>query len=274
MNDPLPEKDTLARLRALMARLRDPEGGCPWDRAQTHESLAPFAVEEAYEVAEAAERGDVAALRDELGDLLFQVVFHARVAEEAGRFDLLDVAEGLIDKMIRRHPHVFAGADAEGHKARWEAIKAEERRARGEDDSSALAGVSPGLPPLLRAAKLQKRAACVGFDWDAPEPVLDKIREEVDELAEELARSPRDPDRLADEIGDLLFATVNLARHLGIDPEAALRRTNRRFEARFRHLERDLAAQGRRPQDCDLETLEAAWARAKAAEDEDPGQAP
>ncbi len=270
MNDRA-ENDTFRRLRELMAALRHPERGCPWDRAQTHQSLAPYAVEEAYEVAEAAERGDWPALRDELGDLLFQVVFHARVAEEAGRFDLVDVAEGLIDKMTRRHPHVFAGADPAAHGERWEAIKAEERAARGETDDSALVGVSPGLPPLTRAAKLQKRAARVGFDWDAPEPVLDKVREEVDELAAEVHRRPRDPDRLQHEIGDLLFAVVNLARHLGVDPEAALRGANRRFESRFRDLEAALKGQGKALEDCDLDELEAAWQAAKAREREAGG---
>ncbi len=265
------DRDPIERLKVIMARLRDPERGCPWDRTQDHASLAPYAVEEAYEVAEAAERGDLDALEDELGDLLLQVIFHARIAEEAGRFDLDDIARRLAEKLIRRHPHVFADADPGDHHATWEAIKADERAARGEDDPSALAGVSPGLPPLLRAAKLQKRAARVGFDWDRPEPVLDKIREEIDELAEELARNPREPRRLEAEIGDLLFATVNLARHLGIDPEAALRGTNRRFEARFRHLEAQLAARGSRPEDEDLDTLERAWQVAKKVLDEGDG---
>ncbi len=259
------DHDPIEHLKGIMARLRDPDGGCPWDRAQDHRSLAPYAVEEAYEVAEAAERGDLDALADELGDLLLQVIFHARIAEEAGRFDLDDIARRLAEKLVRRHPHVFAGSDPQRHGETWEAIKAEERAARGEDDPSALAGVAPGLPPLLRAAKLQRRAARVGFDWDRPEPVLDKIREEVDELAEELHRRPRDPARLEAEIGDLLFATVNLARHLGIDPEAALRGTNRRFEVRFRHMEQALAREGKALPHQDLETLESAWQAAKAA---------
>jgi len=267
------EPDTFRRLRALMAALRDPEHGCPWDRAQTHESLAPYAVEEAYEVAEAAERGDTDALVDELGDLLLQVIFHARLGEEAGTFDLDTIARALADKLVRRHPHVFADADPRRHGETWEAIKAAERDARGEADDSALAGVGPGLPPLTRAAKLQRRAARVGFDWDAPEPVLDKVREEVEELAEEVHRRPRDPRRLQHEIGDLLFATVNLARHLGVDPEAALRAANRRFETRFRTLETDLKSRGKAPADCGLDELEAAWQAAKA-KTQDPDPAP
>ncbi|WP_211331980.1 nucleoside triphosphate pyrophosphohydrolase [Inmirania thermothiophila] len=253
----------MRRLIDLMARLRDPERGCPWDRAQTFATIAPYTIEEAYEVADAIARGDLGALREELGDLLFQVVFHARMAEEQGAFDLRAVIDGLVAKMRRRHPHVFGDAsvdDAAAQSRHWEAIKAAERGAA----DSALDGIALALPALVRAAKVQRRAARVGFDWDAPEAVLEKVREETAELAAELAA--RDRARLADELGDLLFAAVNLARHLGVDAEDALRRATARFEARFRTMERLAAARGTALAALDAEALEALWAEAKAAE--------
>jgi ATP diphosphatase len=216
----------LEPLAAIMARLRDPEHGCSWDLAQTFETIAPYTVEEAYEVADAIERGDLPALKDELGDLQLQVVFHARIAEDLGTFTLGDVIQSVCDKMVRRHPHVFGDSESPG----WEAIKEAERQAQG--DPSALAGVARALPALLRAEKLQKRAARTGFDWPDPEGPRAKILEELDEIA--CAQTPEDR---AEEIGDLLFSAVNLARHLGIDPEAALRRANDKFERRFRAME-------------------------------------
>jgi ATP diphosphatase len=238
-------------LRAVMARLRDPDTGCEWDLAQTFATIAPYTIEEAYEVADAIDRGDMAALKDELGDLQLQVVFHARIAEELGAFDLDDVTAAITAKMIRRHPHVFGDADNPG----WEAIKAEER-AKGTDPG-ALSGVALALPALLRAEKLQKRAARTGFDWpDATGPRA-KILEELDELD----RAGSDADA-REEMGDLLFAAVNLARHLGIDPEAALREANAKFERRFRAME-EMA--GVSFADLDLDGKEALWNNAKAA---------
>lgn len=219
----------LDRLVNIMARLRDPERGCAWDVAQTFATIAPYTIEEAYEVADACERDDMAALVDELGDLLLQVVFHARMAEERGAFALAHVAAASADKMARRHPHVFG--DAGGGDGSWEAIKAEERATRG-DDASALAGVARALPALMRAEKLQKRAARAGFDWPDPTGARAKILEEMDEV--ETASSP---EHRQEEIGDLLFAVVNWARHLGHDPETALRHANAKFERRFRAME-------------------------------------
>ncbi|TVQ57830.1 MAG: nucleoside triphosphate pyrophosphohydrolase [Rhodobacteraceae bacterium] len=253
----------LARLLDVMARLRDPETGCPWDVEQDFASIAPYTIEEAYEVADAIERGAMDDLRDELGDLLLQVVYHARMAEEAGLFDFAAVAAGVGDKMIRRHPHVFGDADipdAEAQTAAWEAHKAAERGAR----ASALDGVALGLPALTRALKLQRRAARVGFDWGTVGPILDKLVEEAQELAAETEAA--DPDRLEDEFGDLLFVAVNLGRRLGLDPERALRRANAKFERRFRAVETGLAARGKRPEDSDLAEMDALWDAAKAAE--------
>ena len=231
------------RLRAIMDRLRDPDHGCEWDTAQTFESIAPYTIEEAYEVADACTRGDLVDLKDELGDLLLQVVFHSRMAQEAGAFDFDDVATAIAEKMERRHPHIFGDAPSGGHHL-WEVIKEEERAAK--PDASALAGVALGLPALLRAEKLQKRAARVGFDWtDAAGP-----RAKIDEELAEVADAPA--SRKAEEVGDLLFAVVNWARHLNVDAEAALRAANSKFERRFRGMEaigggsiagRDLAAQ-------------------------------
>ncbi len=258
----------------VMARLRDRERGCPWDVEQTFATIAPYTIEEAYEVAEAIERDDMGALQDELGDLLFQVVFHARMAEEAGRFAFDDVARGIVDKMVRRHPHVFADreiadreiADADAQTVHWEDVKADERAQAAQSNdgpASALDGVALGLPALLRALKLQKRAARVGFDWPDTLQVFEKIEEELAELQEEM-EAGGDPGRMADEIGDLLFVLVNLARHLKVDPEGALRHANAKFERRFGAVERafghDLAG-------VSLARMEAAWQRAKEDED-------
>lgn len=220
--------NVLDRLVAIMARLRDPVSGCEWDRVQTFATIAPFTIEEAYEVADAIARDDMAALVDELGDLALQVVFHARIAQEAGLFDLADVFTAICDKLERRYPHIFGDASAGGHRE-WEMIKAEERSQ--QSDPSALAGVALALPALERAAKLQKRAARTGFDWPDIEGPKAKIREELDEIAS----AP--PHMVEEEVGDLLFAAVNFARHLKVDPEEALRKANRKFEARFRTIE-------------------------------------
>ncbi len=263
------------RLTALMARLRDPERGCPWDIVQTFRTIAPHTIEEAYEVADAIERGDLMALKEELGDLLFQVVYYAQMARERGSFDFGAVATAIADKMVARHPHVFgdgaAVQDAEAQTARWEAHKAAERAARATAEGrapGALDDVAGGLPALTRALKLQKRAARVGFDWTEAADILDKIEEETAELRAELqAADNRDAhDRREDELGDLMFALVNLARRLEIDPEAALRRTNAKFERRFRHIEAWLAEGGRTPADASLDEMEALWQRAKRAE--------
>ena len=252
------------RLLAVMARLRDPERGCPWDLEQTFETIAPHTVEEAYEVLDAVRRGDMAALVDELGDLLFQIVFYARLGREAGVFDFADVARTVSDKMVRRHPHVFGDEptpDAAARTRRWEAIKAAERAARNDGGA---------LPALSRALKLQRRAARVGFDWRAVEPVLGKLHEELAELEAELDRPDAPPARVADEIGDLLFSCVNLARHVGADPEAALREANDKFERRFRRVEALLAAAGRTPEQASPDEMDRLWERAKSEEREGP----
>ncbi len=260
------------RLLAVMARLRDPEDGCPWDVEQNFRTIAPHTIEEAYEVADAIERGDMGELRDELGDLLFQVVFYAQMAQEQGDFDFEAVASGIADKMIRRHPHVFGDVSvetAEEMTRRWEDQKAAERAdkaaADGRADSSILDGVIPGLPALTRALKLQKRAARVGFDWTEPKEILDKIEEEIGELRAELAENGT-PARIEDELGDLSFALVNLARRLDVDPESALRGTNAKFDRRFRRIEGWLAEQGRSTDQAGLDELEALWQRAKGEE--------
>ena len=270
---PVPDANAPAieRLIAVMAALRDPDGGCPWDLEQTFETIAPYTIEEAYEVAEAISQGDMAALKDELGDLLLQVVYHGRIAEEAGAFDFNDVAAAISEKMVRRHPHVFADTAIDGAAAQtlaWEAQKATERAAKAAADGrqlGALDGVSAAYPALMRAVKLQRRAARVGFDWPQIEPVVDKITEELGEVMAELA-DPRNIDRDAveAEMGDLLFACVNLARHLEIDPESALRRTNGKFETRFRIIERLLAEElGHGPEAASLEQMEERWQRSK-----------
>jgi MazG family protein len=259
--------EAVRQLIEIMARLRDPEAGCPWDIKQTFATIAPYTLEEAYEVADAIEHGDLDELRGELGDLLFQVVFHARMAEEQGAFDFNDVARAICDKMIRRHPHVFADAEfadeAELRQA-WEAQKQRERGHRQQDDS-ALAGVARALPALVRADKLQKRAARVGFDWDDARGAIDKVREEIGEVEE--ARASADHDHLEEELGDLLFALVNVTRMLDVDAEHALRRANQKFERRFRDMECYLAEAGQPDlNQLDLQALDAAWEAIKARE--------
>jgi ATP diphosphatase len=252
----------LRRLIDIMAALRDPATGCPWDREQDFDSIAPYTIEEAYEVADAIGRRDFAALPDELGDLLFQVVYHARMAEEAGRFAFADVARAIADKMIRRHPHVFGDAaarDAAAQTVAWEAQKSAERAARAEN--GALAGVPAGLPALTRAAKLTARAARVGFDWPDADAVLEKLNEEVAELRAELPGA--DPVRLTDEMGDLLFVLANLARKLKLDPEACLRHANRKFAQRFQAMERRAEAAGQTLPEMTLEAMEQLWQTVK-----------
>ena len=261
--------EPMARLLAVMAWLRDRQHGCPWDIDQTFRTIAPYTIEEAYEVADAIERNDLVALKEELGDLLLQVVYHAQMANEAGAFGFTDVAAAIADKMVERHPHVFGDAhvaSADAQTVSWEARKAAERAAKGNGDvpAGALDGVALALPALLRAEKIQKRAARVGFDWKEFGPVIDKIEEELGELRAEVAAGTPDRARLSDELGDVLFAVANLARHCNVDPEAALRGTNDKFERRFRHIERRLAEGGRTPADATLEEMEALWQEAKA----------
>lgn len=269
--DGLPPGPPIARLLAVMARLRDPERGCPWDLEQTFETIAPYTIEEAYEVAEAITVGDRAALKDELGDLLLQVAYHTRMSEEEGGFNFDDVATAIAEKMIRRHPHVFGDAlvvDAAAQTGAWERQKAEERARKAQAEgrtASVLEGVSAALPALMRAVKLQRRAARVGFDWPETHSVVDKIDEELGELRHEIDTG-RNPDRLEDEMGDVLFAVVNLARHLGVDPETALRRCNAKFERRFRAVEQGLAAQGQSPETASLDEMEALWVAVKLEE--------
>ena len=263
----------IERLVEIMARLRAPDG-CPWDRVQDFRSIAPYTIEEACEVAEAIEHGDMAGLKDELGDLLLQVVYHARMAEEAGEFDLSDVVGAICAKMLRRHPHVF-GTECGGPRARaqdvdWEAMKAAERAGKGEHRASVLDGVPATLSGLTRALKLTRRAATVGFDWTEPKDVLAKLNEEAAELAAEI--DARDGARMAEEYGDLLFVLANLARHLEVDPEAAMRRANAKFERRFRGVEALLAAGGRTPEQATLAEMDALWDRVKAAEKENTGE--
>ena len=270
-----PSRD-IARLIEIMAALRTPASGCPWDLEQNFETIAPYTIEEAYEVADAIARGDFDDLKGELGDLLLQVVFHARMAQERRAFDFGAVVETLTVKLLRRHPHVFGEAkhlSAEAVKGLWERIKAEERAERrgrvgggggGDERQGALAGISRGLPALSRGHKLQQNAAKVGFDWPEPKAVLDKIREEADEIAATIDAGDRDGAKA--EIGDLLFAVINLARHLDVDPEMALRQTNVKFERRFAAIEHALAAQGKSPQDATLAEMDALWDAAKAAE--------
>ena len=255
----------LPRLIAIMARLRDPETGCPWDIAQDFASIAPYTIEEAFEVADAIDRADWDDLRGELGDLLLQAVFHAQIAQDRGLFDLGDVANAISDKMIARHPHVFGEENRDKTPAQqtrdWEAVKAAERAASGNDGT--LDGVALGLPALLRAVKLQKRAARVGFDWPETSHVLNKIREEVEEIHE--AAESHDPDHVEEEFGDLLFVMANLARHMDLCPETALRRANAKFTRRFAYIEASLETTGRRPEDSDLAEMDALWNEAKRA---------
>jgi ATP diphosphatase len=262
-----PSRD-ITRLIEIMAALRTPGSGCPWDLEQNFATIAPYTLEEAYEVAEAIAHGDLGHLKDELGDLLLQVVFHARMAQEQGAFDFGDVVEAITSKLIRRHPHVFADAEgrtAEHVKGMWERIKAEEKAERGEAAKvGALAGVPVALPALTRALKLQSKAGAVGFDWNDARAVLAKIREEADEIEAELDAG--DAAGAGAEVGDLLFAVVNLARHLGADPEGVLRATNVKFERRFAAIEAALAARGKTPSQATLAEMDALWNEAKAAE--------
>lgn len=267
---------TLEDLLHLMARLRDPQYGCPWDLKQNYASIVAHTIEEAYEVADTIERGDFEHLQGELGDLLFQVVYYSQLAREEGRFEFDGVVDSITRKLIRRHPHVFPTGELYAPvdtpslsetqvKSRWEEIKAEERAEKSQPEQlSLLDDVPAALPALSRAAKLQKRAATVGFDWPAALPVLDKVREELDEVLQAMADG--DADALEDEIGDLLFAAVNLARHLKHDPEHALRRANRKFERRFRFIEQALRDSGRPIEDCNLDELDALWGEAKRQE--------
>ncbi|AAU90819.1 MULTISPECIES: nucleoside triphosphate pyrophosphohydrolase [Methylococcus] len=255
------------RLLDIMARLRDPDTGCPWDLRQDFASLVPYTLEEAYEVADAIERGDFTDLRDELGDLLLQVAFHSRMAEERGLFDFEAVAAAIADKLERRHPHVFAGIDFASDAERlrhWETSKLEERSEKnGQTGGSVLEGVATALPALMEAHKLQKRAARHGFDWDASAAVLSKVREELDELEQAVASG--DTAHVREEMGDLLFALVNLARHLDVDAETALREGNRKFRRRFRFIEDCVSRSGKRLTDCTLAELDAFWDEAKRA---------
>ncbi len=273
-----PSRD-IARLIEIMAALRTPGSGCPWDLEQSFATIAPYTIEEAYEVADAVARGDLAELCRELGDLLLQVAFHARMAQEAGAFDFGDVVQGITEKLLRRHPHVFGDARAPSPEAvnvLWERIKAEEKAERGSPEpDGALAGVPVGLPALTRALKLQTKAARVGFDWNDPVAVLAKIREETSEIEAELAADRYGRAEVAGaarnaaagaEVGDLLFAVVNLTRHLDIDPETALRAANLKFERRFAAIERALAERGKSPADATLAEMDALWDEAKAAE--------
>jgi MazG family protein len=258
MTDEMKPSRDIAMLLEVMKRLRE---GCPWDRVQTFDTIAPYTIEEAYEVASAIAEKDFAALPGELGDLLFQIVFHARMAEEEGRFDFGSVVEAVTAKMIRRHPHVFgddvAKADAAAQKDFWEKLKEGERTASGQ--TSLLDDVASALPALTRAEKLQRRASSIGFDWNNAHLVLDKLAEEAREVL-----AAENQDEREDEIGDLLFVVANLARHLKVDPEAALRRANAKFTRRFRHIEAALAARGVKPGDASLEEMEALWQDAKA----------
>jgi ATP diphosphatase len=275
-SQPLKPSRDISRLIEIMAALRTPVTGCPWDLEQNFGTIAPYTIEEAYEVADAIQRGDLPDLRDELGDLLLQVVFHARMAQEQGAFDFGGVVDAVTAKMIRRHPHVFgdgknskeSGQDTRAVENQWERIKAEEKAERARRHPakapSALDGVPVALPALTRALKLQQKAGRVGFDWNDPRAVLAKIREEADEIEAELDKAEHED--AAAEVGDLLFAVVNLARHLSADPEAVLRATNAKFERRFTAIEAALAAQGRKPQDASLSEMDALWDQAKAEE--------
>lgn len=271
MQRPEPSRD-IQRLIEIMAALRTPGTGCPWDLKQDFSTIAPYTIEEAYEVADAIARGDLDDLQDELGDLLLQVIFHARMAQEQSAFEFGDVVQSITQKLIRRHPHVFgdtADLTPDQVKGLWDKIKAQEKAERLarrgiDDEAGALAGIPSGLPALHRALKLQQKASKVGFDWNDPRAVLDKIREEADEI--EAALDQMDRQAASDEIGDLMFALVNLARHLDVDPDAALRATNAKFERRFRSIEAALAKRGKTPDQATLSEMDALWDEAKAAE--------
>lgn len=265
----MPDDHPIHTLVEIMARLRDPDGGCQWDLQQTFDTVAPYTVEEAFEVAEAIAERDYAELREELGDLLLQVIFHSQMASEQALFDFSDVVRTLNEKMVRRHPHVFGdqqGADIGVIKQTWERIKAEERAGKGKAHASALDGVPAGLPAMQRAAKLQKKASRVGFDWDDSAPVLQQVRAEVDELDRAMASGAA--DAIEDELGDVLFSAINLARHLKVDPELALRRASAKFSGRFRQMEALAEQQGNALGTLDAASLEALWRTAKAREAE------
>jgi len=272
MADGAREKHTLEELLAVMARLRDPETGCPWDVKQSFDTIAPYTIEEAYEVADAIARNDVDGLKDELGDLLLQVVYHAQMASEDQRFQFADVVDAITRKMIRRHPHVFEDPSRREEFMStdlWDRIKAEEKAARGHDAAAAsvVDDVPVGLPALTRAVKLQKRMAKVGFDWPSLAPVLAKVDEELDELKAVIGEPGEQSNaRVAEELGDLLFVMANVARHLGVDPEAALRAANAKVVRRFQSIEAALAEDGRSPEDATLEEMDALWDEAKDAE--------
>ncbi|MGH8474555.1 MAG: nucleoside triphosphate pyrophosphohydrolase [Methylococcales bacterium] len=259
------------RLLEIVARLRDPEHGCSWDREQDFKSLVPYLLEEACEVRDAIEREDIDDFKEELGDLLLQVAMHSRIAEERGLFDFESVASEISAKLIRRHPHVFGDsvfATDEQRASAWEASKASERSKKNQAGSSALGGIPAALPALMYAAKIQQRAARHGFDWPETAPVLDKVQEELDELR--YAWQSGDQSRMQDELGDLLFVTVNLSRHLGVEPESALHLASRKFERRFHYIEKQLQASGRNLDECELEELNALWDEAKVATLTDP----
>ncbi|WP_085904857.1 nucleoside triphosphate pyrophosphohydrolase [Kiloniella majae] len=273
-------KNGISRLIDLMKDLRDPDGGCPWDIEQNFRTIAPYTIEEAYEVADAIEKNDPVSIKDELGDLLLQVVYHAQIAKDENLFDFEDVAQAITEKMINRHPHVYGDVshdNVEEQKLAWEELKAKEREKRqGKEEDSVLDGITVGLPAATRAVKLQKRAAKVGFDWPDLSPVIDKIHEEIDELKDVLQPEQQinmpdqndrvQHDRAEDELGDVLFSVVNLARHLDIDPEQALRRTNQKFEKRFRTVEKTIRDNGLNIQDTSLEYMESIWISSKKNE--------
>ncbi|MFN7191597.1 MAG: nucleoside triphosphate pyrophosphohydrolase [Rhodospirillales bacterium] len=266
MTDTTDKPAPISRLLAIMAKLRHPTEGCPWDREQSFATIAPFTIEEAYEVADAIAQNDLPALKEELGDLLFQVVFHARLAEEQGQFDFDAIAEALSDKMVRRHPHVFGAVDirsADAQTEAWETQKAHERKAK-DAAAGALSGVPVGFPALMRAQKLQKRASRVGFDWGEASLALEKVAEEVEELGAELAGGT--PAAIEEELGDLLFSVVNVGRLAGADAETALRNANAKFERRFRRIEALLAEQGKTPAESTLAEMDALWDQAKHEE--------
>jgi len=253
-------------LLALMQQLRDPENGCPWDKKQTLQSLTAYTIEEAYEVVDSIEQNDLTGLKSELGDLLFQVVFYAQLAQEQGLFNFQDVVSTISEKLVRRHPHVFAGkefTDSAAVSANWEAEKAKERQEKDAQATSVLDDIPHNLPALMRANKIQKRCATVGFDWHELPPVIEKIHEELDEVMAEINRADYDKAALGEELGDLLFANVNLVRHLGFEPEKILRAGNHKFERRFRAVEHIIQSQGRSVKECSLDELEAVWQQVK-----------
>lgn len=264
----LNEESSIEKLRWIMAQLRNPQTGCPWDLKQTFNSIIPFTIEEAYEVADAIEDGDMQEVKGELGDLLFQVIFYAQLAQEKNDFDFDEVVDAICQKLVRRHPHVFGGQDnlteAQVNK-NWEAIKHLERKAKGQDSSSSiLANIPNGMAPLIRAMKLQKACAKVGFDWQQLAPVVDKVREEIDEVLEEVENTERNQAAIEEEIGDLLFAVVNFSRHVNVDAETALRKANRKFENRFRKVEQYFEEQQMPLKEATLDEMEAVWQKIKS----------